>query len=235
MPFIASGAALAQSVSYLGCNNQAIVLPDKPDLLPSETLIPLCDLSIKKEVSINGGTFVDANTSSVAASAYIGDQVTWKITVKNTSTRGAVPTSIVTVGDVLPAGFTLLSSTTSNTPSDFTANTWKINPTSDLPATLNIVGTAITAGTFKNTAAFTTFDSCNDGCNSTYNDAVPSNNSDDAYVTILAKPQVLGASTTTITPTLVNTGTSTLVSALAAALLAVTAGVIIFARRSSDK
>ena len=66
----------------------------------------LCDLSVDKQVSINGGAFEDADTSAAAVSAHIGDTATWKITVTNTSTEGLTPHGAVYIKDLLPNGVT---------------------------------------------------------------------------------------------------------------------------------
>ncbi|HEY4964221.1 MAG TPA: hypothetical protein VIH90_05990 [Candidatus Saccharimonadales bacterium] len=42
-----------------------------------------CDLSVDKQVSVNGSAFVDAPTSASAVQAHVGDSVVWKITVTN--------------------------------------------------------------------------------------------------------------------------------------------------------
>jgi uncharacterized repeat protein (TIGR01451 family) len=74
-----------------------------------------CDLAVDKQVSINGGIFVEADTSSDPAMAHVGDTVTYKITVSNTSDdpSSMTPQGIVTVHDLLPSGITFGSATAS--------------------------------------------------------------------------------------------------------------------------
>jgi len=234
-PFLVTGVSFAQSASFLECSvpNLNDQLPAKDDIPVSETQTPLCDLSIIKEVSVNGSVFAGADTAADAPFAFVGDQVTWRITVTNASTRGAIPTNVVTVSDILPAGFNVTSFAASNSPSMFTNNQWSINAGSDsLPATLTIVSTASSAGEFKNTASLVSFLAYCDGecVSASYADANPINDTDSAFIAVKSKAQVLGQSTTT--PTLLDTGTNTVMSALAVSLLIVTAGLIVYTRRS---
>ena len=192
-----------------------------------------CDLGVDKQVSVNGGAYVEADTSSDAASATVGDTVTWKITVTNESTEGAVPTGTVYVSDVLPsAGVSYVSSSaTAGTylTSGFFANNWQL-PLSDggsstLPATLTITTTSTATGLFENIATLSKYDNghCDGGC--IYADANPSNDSDDAWVDPSAKPVVLAEST------LVNTGTGTALQTAAAGVLIVATATALLAGR----
>src|SRR5258708_7003277 len=79
----------------LYCLNNLEVQPNEP---------PTCDLKIDKQVSINGSAYAEADTSPEAVQAVIGDTVTWKITVSNTSCMGQIPVGKATVHDVLPSG-----------------------------------------------------------------------------------------------------------------------------------
>jgi len=190
----------------------------------------LCDLAVNKQVSVNGGAFVNADTAADAASAHIGDTVTWKITVTNNS-PSLTPQGTVYVNDVLPSGVTYQSSTASSgeyitDSSNFFFNDWHLplrNPdtSTTLPATLTITTKASSVGQFQNIATLAKYDGgqCDGGC--TYADANPSNDSDDAWVNIQTAPQVLGESTTS-TPQvlgLTNTGTSTTLQTIFAILL----------------
>ncbi len=226
-PFGMAGIAHAQqapqvSVSCSGFNGE-------PSFVTSEG----CDLSVDKQVSINGGAYTEADTSADAAQAHVGDTVTWKIIVTNMSSEGLTPTGTVYVSDVLPAAgvsYVSSSATAGNyQTTGFFANNWVLplldgSSATTLPATLTLTTTSTATGLFQNTATLSKFDNghCDGGC--VYNDADSSNNSNDAWIDPSAKPLVLGASTT-VSPTLVNTGSGTTVSLIAGGLVAVTLGV----------
>ncbi len=183
----------------------------------------ICDLGIDKQVSINGGAFVEADTSADAAQAQVGDTVTWKIMVTDNSSGGFEPHGIVTVADVLPSGAAYDSS--SATVGTYDSGTWTFDIEGNLPATLTIVSHAVSTGLFKNTAAFSVLDSCSDDCVGVYSDANPDNNSNDAWFDPSAKPVVLAENT------LVNTGTGTALQTIAAGFLIVATTVTLLAGR----
>jgi uncharacterized repeat protein (TIGR01451 family) len=194
-----------------------------------------CDLQVDKQVSVNGGAFVEADSSADAASAHVGDTVTWKITVSGDNS--GTPQGTVFVYDALPSGVSFVSYVASSgtydtTSGDFFQNYWDLPLTSDgsstLPATLTITSKATTVGLAQNTAEITKYDTghCDGGC--IYADADPDNNSDDAWVNVQTEPQVLGSSTTTgnvlgAGTTLTNTGVNTKVVSTIAGLLITTA------------
>jgi len=206
-----------------------------------EEPIGACDLGVDKQVSVNGAAFVDADTSNDAASAHIGDTITWKITLSNHSNIDLTPHGKVTMHDALPTGVTFVSATASQgTYDEVTTHDWVINPISEssdnvnsstLPATLTIVSTANSNGLVQNTATLSDYDPCVDGClgnESGYSDTNSSNNMNDAWVNIQAAPQVLGVSTTTPQVLgLTNTGTGTLVQSIIAGLFIVSALVVV--------
>jgi uncharacterized repeat protein (TIGR01451 family) len=202
-----------------------------------------CDLAIDKQVSVNGGTFVEADTAGDAAQAHVGDTVTWKVTVTNNS-GDLQPYGVVYVKDVLPAGVTFVNYVATdgtylyNDGSPF-ENNWilpsqkSVDETlaSTLPATLTITTTANATGLVQNTAAFNKYDEghCDGGC--AYQDADADNDSNDAWVNIQTKPQVLGDST--VTPQvlgLTNTGSGTGASIAAGSLLAITLAIAGYGR-----
>ena len=150
-----------------------------------------CDMAILKEVSVNGGAFVDANTSPDAVNAVIGDTVTWRITVTNESTGDyGSPLFTVWISDVLPAGFNLESAVPSD--GSFSSNTWELPLItevgegffSNLPAVLTLTTTATATGLSENVAAFSEYDGCGDDCVGPYADDESDNNSDSAWVNI---------------------------------------------------
>lgn len=185
----------------------------------------ICDLSIDKQVSVNGGPFVEADTSDAAANANVGDTVTWQITVTSNST--GTPSGVVFVSDLLPAGFTLNSSSISPVIafSSYNSGIWQLPLTNsdghtNLPATLTLTTTADLIGTVKNTASFLRQDHAGSGCpdgGCSYVDGDSSNDSNDAWVNVQTKPQVLAASTSD--PTLVNTGSGAMTNIIAGLLL----------------
>lgn len=186
-----------------------------------------CDLSVNKQVSVNGGAFVDADSSATAASAYVGDTITWKITVQNTNTE-LTPRGTAYISDILPAGVSFNSSVASNgefigNDGSYFANNWVLpllrtdgdSLVTALPATLTITTTANAIGLLKNTATLSKYDNGQYDGGAVYKDANSTNDTNDAYVNIQSKPQVLAATTSTpATPaaqeTLAETGTQTI-------------------------
>lgn len=174
----------------------------------SEDSALICDVSVLKEVSINGGTYADANDTGSASVARVGDTVDWRITIQNLSQGGYVPTMDLLISDVLPGGVTYVSHDT--TVGTYDAGAWDL-PTIDfddetqeefstLPAVLNIRTTANMVGLWENTATLTGMN-CDGWCD--YIDDDSENDSDNAFISVQApvsQPQVLGASTST-TPT----------------------------------
>lgn len=207
-----------------------------------------CDLSVDKQVSVNGGAFVEADTSSAAASAHVGDTVTWQITVTNTN-PDFTPHGFVYIQDILPSGVTYGSYTATSgtyTPNDgsFFQNMWSLpllqasgnSFVTTLPATLTITTTANSVGTFQNTTPFAKYDtgSCDGGC--PYSDADPDNNSNDAWINVQTAPKVLGE--TTGDPqvlALVDTGSSTTESLIAGLLIIATVGVLVYSRSARKR
>ncbi len=228
-PLALAGVAHAQQLVVQCSNNQEVILLD-------QRLI--CDLNVDKLVSVNGGPFVEADTSADAAQATVGDTITWKIIVSNNSTEGLIPYGFVYVHDVLPSGVAYVNSSASAgnyITSGFFANYWYIPllgggefPSTTLPATLTITSTSTATGLFKNTATLAKYDtgSCDGGC--VYADGDPTNDSNDAWIDPSAKPVVLAASTE-----LTNTGSGTAASIIAGGLIAATLAVSLYGRKQN--
>lgn len=193
-----------------------------------------CDLAIKKEVSVNGGAFTDANTAGDAVAAFVGDVLTWKVSVANESTLGGNPEGTVRVSDLLPAGVSFVSATASDGTYDNSTGTWEFTLTTSTtyPVTLLINTTAASEGTAQNTAAFDQYDppQCDENCNLPYGDFNPENNSDDAFANISTRPVVLAASTTAPPQVLAETSSSIIQSIVAAGLIVLTLVVIGYSR-----
>jgi uncharacterized repeat protein (TIGR01451 family) len=186
-----------------------------------------CDLGVDKQVSVNGGAYAEADTSADAAQAQVGDTVTWQITVSNTSdSEDMSPYGKVTVHDVLPSGAAFDSYVASS--GTYASNDWTFSLFGNLPATLTITSHAVATGLFQNTAAFSAYDPCLDGClgAGAYSDSNPDNNSNDAWMDPSAGPAVLAASTT-----LTNTGSGTNASLMAGGLIVLTLVVLAVASR----
>lgn len=229
-PFGFNAVAHAAQVVVVCAGNNQIVSVDERQV---------CDLSVDKQVSVNGGAFVEADTSADAAQAHVGDTITWKITVTNTSTEGLTPHGTVYVSDVLPSGVAYVSSSATSgnyLTSGLFANDWYLpllqsdggdGFVTTLPATLTITSTSTSTGLFKNTATLAKYDqgSCDGGC--TYVDGDPTNDSNDAWIDPSAKPAVLGSSTTA---TLANTGSGTTESIIAGGLIVATTAVALAGR-----
>jgi len=212
-PMLAGGVVHAQVVS---CN------------WPEENEPGLCDLSVTKEVSINGGAFVDANSSAEAAQATVGDSVVWQVMINNTSSPGGVPYGEFLVGDILPAGVSYVSSSASLGSYDNSAGTWTFTfdlSTSSYPVTLTINSTATTVGEAQNIALLSGYacetagEFCSYSDDSDFSEDEESNDGDEAWAEISAPPVVLGDSTPVV---LAATGSGTIESLVAAALIGTT-------------
>lgn len=232
-PLALSAVAHAAEQTVVSCatNNEIVLVPDERQI---------CDLTIDKLVSVNGGAFVEADTSADAAQAHVGDTITWKIVLTNTSSEGLVPHGIVYINDILPSGgvtYVSSSATVGNyITSGFFANDWYVpllqsdggdGFVTSLPATLTITSTSSSVGLFQNTATLVKYDPgfCDGGC--TYVDGDPTNDSNDAWIDPSAKPVVLAETTT-----LVNTGSGTTESIVAGGLIIATLAVAFLGRNS---
>jgi len=184
-----------------------------------------CDLSLQKEVSVNGGAFVDANSAAEAASATLGDSVVWRISINNESSEGS-PVFGFRVSDVLPAGVTFASSSASEGAYDDSSGIWQftLSAVSTFPVTLTLNSTATSTGTFENSAAFSQYNGETWG---PYTDANASNDTDSAFVSISAAPAVLGDTTPVV---LAATGSGAVESLVAGSLILTTFGVLGYSR-----
>jgi uncharacterized repeat protein (TIGR01451 family) len=198
-PVLIGGVASAQRIVQLPC---PVVIEDG-EFSSVNNNYENCDLSVDKLVSVNGGAFVEADTSSDAAFAHVGDTVTWKIIVTNNSPEGLTPHGVVYVKDELPSGVSYQSYSATNGTYNYNdgslfENDWVLPLQDTLPATLTITTKSISTGLFQNTAILSLYDtgSCDGGC--PYADADPSNNSNDAWIDPQSNPVVLGASTTVL-------------------------------------
>jgi uncharacterized repeat protein (TIGR01451 family) len=179
-PLLAVVPAQAAQVVSLRCDYSEEIL--------SEIGISGCDLSLAKQVSVNGGEYQDADTAAQTAQAKIGDTITWKITVTNTSEQGYEPFGIVTVHDIPPTGVTVTGSSAST--GTYSNGDWTFTVEGNLPATLVITSTANTSGQLENTAAFTDYtpEDCPGGpcIDPPYVDSNSANNSNSAFVNVAA-------------------------------------------------
>lgn len=156
-----------------------------------------CDLAITKEVSVNGGAFAAADTSDTAATAKVGDTLTWRVTVTDTSEEQAVPFGLVTVSDVVPAGVTVGTVVASE--GSYADGAWTFDVDGTLPVTLTVTTTANAVGMVQNTASFADYNPNNCGDNESgvglcedppYADVDSTNNTDSAFVNVQAVPVV---------------------------------------------
>ncbi|MBI2007893.1 DUF11 domain-containing protein [Candidatus Saccharibacteria bacterium] len=192
-----------------------------------------CDLSIQKEVSVNGGAFVDANTSGEAVSATVGQSVVWRISVTNTSDIDAEEffvTGTVIVGDNLPAGVTYVSSLASDGSTYDQANdVWQftLDNSTIYPLTLTINTTATNTGLAQNIAFLSGYlcDPPSFFCE--YSDSNNLNDGDEAWINVSAAPVVLAESTPVV---LAATGSGVTESLVAAGLIAATLGTLGYSR-----
>ena len=229
MPVLAGGVALAQPVPVLQCG-QIQTIDDETFITNFTT--ENCDLGILKEVSVNGGAFVDANTSPDAAQAALGDSVVWRVTVTNPSVPddGFIPVGDVLVADVLPSGVSFNSSTASEGSYDNTSNTWEFTMglSTTFPIVLTINTTSTSIGLFENVASFDEYCFPSGDCNiEPYGDINPENNTDNAFVNIGGPPVVLGETTPVV---LAATGSGVTESLVAAGLIVSTLGSLGYSR-----
>lgn len=233
-PLAISSAAHAAQVTPLECFSTE-------EAVETFSEVPSCDLGVDKQVSFNGGAFVEADTSSTAAQGQVGQTVTWKIIVTDNSTQGFGAQGTVYVKDVLPSGVSYVSSSATagqyHTSGTF-ANEWVLplqnddTFSSNLPATLTLTTKATSTGLFENTASLAAYGPVDtaDGFTVPYSDSTSANNSNDAWIDPSAKPVVLAASTTKPTSTpaeLTNTGSGIVESLIAGGLIIATAAVLV--------
>jgi len=195
-----------------------------------------CDLSLIKEVSVNGGGFVDANTSAEAAQAAIGDSVVWRITISDTSDidiQGYYVTGTVQVYDTLPTQVTYVSSSASDGSTyDATSGVWQftLGASNVPPLTLTINTTATSTGLAQNIAFLSGYlcDPPDFWCE--YSDSSNANDGDQAWAEISAPPVVLGETTPVV---LAATGSGVAESLVAAGLIVSTFGLLGYSRFSN--
>lgn len=169
-----------------------------------------CDLGVSKTVSVNGGEATEADTAEAAAQAKVGDTLVWTITVKNTSNikSDSYPVGTVKVKDIVPAGLTVTGLSTST--GSYADGNWTFDLEENLPATMTVTTTATTAGMIVNIATLNEYmapvkeesrvsDAIVIDEVSGYNDADPSNDSNSAYVNVVA-PAAPAAVTTPKAP-----------------------------------
>lgn len=186
-----------------------------------------CDLILDKKVSVNGGTFVEAETAGQALNVNVGDTVTWQIKVSNNSPEDHYPTGQVTVDDVLPSGVSLNDSGVSPTTGEYNKDTgkWIFNLDFDNPEikqdpTLTLTTTATTAGLIVNTASLSDYNLCagvnapefcygpsfaansvntsqDNNSDWAYIDAIKDNNSHSAYINVAVKTAPAPTTSTT--------------------------------------
>lgn len=226
VPVLKTSMAHATEVNLL-CSYEIQIKSDE-----TETGNSNCDLALTKQVKVNDGEYVDADTADTAAPAQVGDTVTWQIMVANNSDDDRTPFGIVTVHDVLPAGVTLSEANPSTGTYDGETGDWTFTLGQNLPATLTLTSTVTQAGLIKNTATLTDYDpnNCEGKCGDPpYFDNENDNNTNDAFVNVAAVPVVTPAPVvpTPAAPTLVNTGVNPLAAMLAAFGIA-TATVLVF-------
>lgn len=205
-----AGLSVIAAISLSGVSvAHAAVVPseNQPKLICAELdkEAGICDLNIKKTVSINGAALVDANTNDTAPTARVGDTITWKVSVGTGESVIGVY-NFLKVADVLPGGLSV-ENVSMNVTGNFAENAWSFSfgPGDGVDAAeLTIVTKATTAGYKTNTATLSEIlEYCqNDQCAPiAYNDDNNANNSDSAVVNVVADevvpPTVLSTNTTT--------------------------------------
>lgn len=197
-------------------------------------------MSLSKEVSINGGPFFAANDTASAPTAFTGDVVQYRITIDDVTNVDYeyYIAGTAFVYDFFPSGVSYLSHTASVGTYDPVAGNWlfTLSGSETYPLTLTINATALTEGEVEN-AAFLAGHLCDglqieNACE--YFDANSQNNGDNAWVNVFTAPVVLGE--TTAKPqvlaetTLAETGSGTLTSFVAGALLLIAVSIVAHGR-----
>ncbi|OGL38650.1 hypothetical protein A3B63_01240 [Candidatus Saccharibacteria bacterium RIFCSPLOWO2_01_FULL_49_22] len=195
-----------------------------------------CDLGIQKLVSVNGGTFFDANAEADAVSAHIGDSVVWKVIITDLSEVDAsdyyVSGTIQVFDDPFPSQVTFVSySTSDGSTYDPTTGAWQftLNASNQPDVTLTINSTASNVGLARNFAYLAGYACDPDFCENSgeYSDSNTENNADQAWAEISAAPVVLGESTPVV---LAATGSGVAESLVAAGLIVSTFGLLGYSR-----
>lgn len=202
-----------------------------------------CDLAVDKQVSVNGGAYVEAHTAGDAAQATIGDTITWKITISNPNAGESLgqPFGLVRVSDVLPtAGVSYDGTSYTASKGAYTSDVWEFvlfDGSTNLPATLTIVTHATATGSFENKAILSDYNPCtsenNCGWQGGYSDADSGNDQNSAWIDPSAGPQVLADTTTASSgQVLADTGStsSTIVSIIATLIIVSTVAVMFVGR-----
>jgi len=172
-----------------------------------------CDLAIDKQVSVNDGQPIEANSADQAVPVTVGDTVTWIITVTNDSSQDRYPTGQVIVSDNLPEGVSLTNASATTGEYDDSNGQWTFTlPSVDdysnnWQATLTLTTTATTVGLIENTASLSDYTPPCDQEDPPYSDADNTNNSHSAYINVAAKQSVATVTTTSSSaPAAPNTG-----------------------------
>jgi uncharacterized repeat protein (TIGR01451 family) len=182
------------------------------------------DISVMKSVRVNDGQFYDANDTATMPTGFLGDTVTWNITV---AYSGEYEIVNVVIRDIIPAGFTIIS-TNDDTYFNPSEGLWFAdNLFNGETRTLEIVTEAMTAGEYTNEATagyWIEGETEEEYFIEGYEDDNTENNSDIAMVSIIEKSPitaVLGAATSSNTQvqptaTLSKTGDVTLLTIIGA-------------------
>lgn len=203
-----------------------------------------CDLSVKKFVSVNGGSPVDADTVGDAVDANIGDSVTWNVVVDGTVPEapeggGSYHVGIVRITDLLPAGVTYVSDAPDYGTFNSSTGNWEFEMNSEepsFPIELTINTTANSGGQHENRASLNGYDInvCGEEgpgpCGfEPYFDYNSENNADSAWIAVAGPPVVLGDSTPVV---LADTGSEVAASLVAGGLIVSTLGLLGYNRYS---
>lgn len=234
---VMQGRASAQRATPLSC---VVYYFDQQEQYQFEHVTIGCDLSIKKSVSVNGGSFFDADTSADAVNASIGNSVTWKVVVNGSLPEvpiggGTYHVGIARVSDLLPEGTSYVSHSASYGTFNSGLGFWDFEMNSEeptFPIELTINTTAVSSGLHENQASLSGYDINLCGSEGpgpcgfeSYTDSTSTNNSDSAWISVSAAPVVLGSSATA-TPAvqgLADTGDTIVQSVLAGSLIVFTA------------
>jgi uncharacterized repeat protein (TIGR01451 family) len=221
------------SASALAATAPQCVQLDTPQ---AECSQQLGDISVDKQVMVEDGTFVEADSVGTAPTAYIGQAVTWRITVSNTQETpfGSQGNQLI-VEDVIPAQFSVQNVVASAGDYIVSTGKWSI----PLPLighhseTLTITTKAENAGNaIENIATLTSIAPIDSADVVSFADDNSANDSNSAFIVVSTKPdkppvvtdttpKVLGATTT-----LANTGENTLTKVFFALMIVAVASTV---------
>lgn len=234
----------------LDCQSSSVAISPQDAPIETEELPQQkCDVAVDVQVKVNGGDYVDADSSTDAVGTFLGEVVTWKVNLKDVSV-GYIPQGTIGIAVAVPFN-TSIDSASANAGS-FADGVWIVAV--DEPgftAELILTTTALKVGGGQAIATLTTFTKFSEECvdcfldSVVYSDDDSANDIDEAHSTVFGEAQpdtdqpqtgVLGASTVnednSDPQVLAATGTQSVGAVLVGVGTMISAAVVVRRRKS---